>query len=94
MIIGACVVRLHLPGNDSLKGKRGRLKPIVVRLPREFNLAVAETDLHDVWQSAEISLVTVSNDVGLVHSVLEKSVQWIEHYAPDVDVVDHKIELR
>jgi len=29
-----------------------------------------------------------------VHSLLEKSVQWIERYAPDVEVVDHKIELR
>ncbi len=94
MIIGACVVRLYLPGNDSLKGKRGRLKPILVRLPREFNMAVAETDLQDVWQSAEIGLVTVSNDVGLVQSLLEKSVQWIERYAPDVEVVEHKIELR
>ena len=94
MIIGACVVRLHLAGNDSLKGKRGRLKPILARLPQEFNLAVAETDLQDVWQSAEISLVTVSNDVGLIHSLLEKSVHWIETHAPDVEVVDHKIELR
>ncbi|MEK9163938.1 MAG: DUF503 domain-containing protein [Chloroflexota bacterium] len=94
MIIGACSVRLVLPGNHSLKGKRGRLKPILVRLPREFNLAAAETDLQDVWQSAEIGLVTVANDAALVRGLLEKSVQWIELHAPDVQVVDYKIELR
>jgi uncharacterized protein YlxP (DUF503 family) len=94
MIVGACVVRLHLPGNNSLKGKRGRLKPILVRLPREFNVAVAETDLQDVWQSAEISLVTVSNDDAIIYSVLEKAVQWLEHNTPEVEVVAHEIELR
>jgi uncharacterized protein YlxP (DUF503 family) len=50
MVIGACRVRLHLPGNQSLKGKRSRLKPILARLPREFNLAAAEIDLQDIWQ--------------------------------------------
>ena len=93
MIIGACTVRLYLPGNQSLKGKRGRLKPILARLPQEFNLAVAETDLQDVWGSAEISLVTVSTDDGLVHRLLEKSVHLIETHAPDVQVVDYHIEL-
>lgn len=94
MIIGACTVRLHLPGVLSLKEKRGRLKPILARLPKEFNLAAAEVDLHDVWQSAEIGLVTVSNDSGLVQSLLEKAVKWIEHNSPDVEVVDHQIEIR
>lgn len=94
MIIGACTVRLHLPGNQSLKGKRGLLKPLLARLPKEFNLAAAEIDLQDVWQSAEIGLVTVSNDAGLAQSLLEKSVRWIEAHNPDVEVVDYKIELR
>src|SRR3990172_9234096 len=94
MIVGACCVQLYLPGNNSLKGKRGRLKPILVRLPREFNLAAAETDLQDVWQSAEIGLVTVANDATLVRGLLEKSVQWIELHAPDVQIVNYRIELR
>src|SRR3970040_243896 len=62
MIIGACTIRLHLPGVRSLKEKRGRLRPLLARLPKECNLAAAETGLQDVWQSAEIGLVTVSND--------------------------------
>ena len=94
MIIGACAVRLHLPGTLSLKEKRGRIKPILARLPKEFNLAAAEIDLQDVWQTAEIGLVTVSNDVGLVQSLLEKSVRWIEHNMPDVEVEDYRIEIR
>jgi uncharacterized protein YlxP (DUF503 family) len=94
MIIGACTVKLHLPAVLSLKEKRGRLKPILARLPREFNLAAAEVDLQDVWQSAEIGLVTVANDAGLVQSLLEKAVRWIEQHAPDVNVEDYRIEIR
>lgn len=95
MVIGAVCVRLHLPGCASLKEKRGRLKPLLARLPKEFNLAVAEVGLNDVWQSAEIALVTVVNDdAGLAHSVLEHAVAWIEPHFPDLMVVESRIELR
>ena len=72
MIVAACVVRLHLPGSASLKAKRGVLKSLLARLRREFNVSAAETGLHDVWQSAEIALVTVSPDAGYA----EKAAEW------------------
>jgi len=93
MVIGACHVELHLPGNGSLKGKRGILKPLLARLRREFNLAAAEVGYHDVWQSAEVALVTVANDAGYVHAVLERTVRWIEAHRPEVQVVDWQIEI-
>jgi len=93
MVIGICRVELHLPGNGSLKGKRSRLRPLLNRLRREFNLSTAEVDLHDVWQSAVIGLVTVSNDTAHAHAVLEGAVHWIEAYHPDVQVVDWGIEM-
>jgi uncharacterized protein YlxP (DUF503 family) len=93
MIIGACTIELHLPGNGSLKGKRSILKPILARLRREFNLAAAEVAQNDVWQSAEIAFVTVANDLGRVHAVLERAVRWIETHHPEVQVVDWDIEV-
>jgi uncharacterized protein YlxP (DUF503 family) len=93
MVIGACTVELHLPGNGSLKGKRSILKPLLSRLRREFNLATAEVDHNDVWQSARIALVTVANDPGRVHGVLERAVHWIETQRPEVQVVDWEIEV-
>ena len=93
MIIGACSVELHLPGNGSLKGKRHILKPILSRLRREFNLAAAEVGHNDAWQSAEIAFVTVANDPGRVHAVLERAVYWIESHHPEVQVVDWQIEV-
>ena len=93
MIIGACRVALYLPGNGSLKGKRSILKPLLTRLRREFNLATAEVAHHDVWQSAEVAMVTVANDPGRVHTVLERAVRWIETHHPEVQVVDWQIEV-
>jgi uncharacterized protein YlxP (DUF503 family) len=93
MIIGACTVELYLPGNGSLKGKRSILKPLLLRLRKEFNLAAAEIAYHDVWQSAQIALVSVSNDAGHVQGLLEKAVRWIENHRPDLSVVDWQIEV-
>jgi uncharacterized protein YlxP (DUF503 family) len=96
MVIGVCCLRLHLPACGSLKTKRGLLKPLLARLHREFNAAAAETGLQDVWQSAEIAVVTgaPSGDPGHVQSQLERIVAWVEHNRPEVEVVDSQIELR
>lgn len=93
MIVGICSVELHLPGNGSLKGKRSRLKPLLTRLRREFNLAAAEVGCNDLWQSAELAFTTVANDAGHVHAVLERAVRWIETHCPEVQVVDWQIEI-
>ena len=93
MVIGICNVELHLPGNGSLKGKRSILKPLLARLRREFNLAAAEVGCNDAWQSAEITFVTVANDPGRVHAVLERAMRWIETHHPEVQVVDWEIEV-
>jgi uncharacterized protein YlxP (DUF503 family) len=95
MVIGACRIKLYLPGCASLKEKRGRLKPLLARLPKEFNVAVAEVGLNDVWQSAEIAAVTVANgDAGFVQSELQTVTKWIERNFPDLEVEDASIELR
>jgi uncharacterized protein YlxP (DUF503 family) len=93
MVIGACRVELHLPGNGSLKGKRSILKSLLAHLRREFNLAAAEVRHNDAWQSAEIGLTTVANDPGRVHAVMERAVHWIETHHLEVQVVDWEIEI-
>lgn len=93
MLIGLCRIHLYLPGNGSLKEKRGRLKPLLNGLRKEFNLAVAEVDDQDLWQSSVIALVTVANDAAHVHALLEHAVRWIELNRPDLHVLDWEIEL-
>jgi len=94
MVIGACTVRLYLPGVASLKEKRAVLKPLLSQLRRTFEIAAAEIDHNDVWQSSDIALVAVSTESGHVYAVLEKAVHWVEDQYWQVEVLDWTVELR
>ncbi len=93
MVVATCVITLQLDDVTSLKEKRSIVKPILARLPRRFNVAVAEIDHQDVWQTAVIALVTIGNDTGHLHSQLEKSVAWLEQFRPDAPIADYAIEI-
>jgi uncharacterized protein YlxP (DUF503 family) len=93
MSLGVLTLKIHIPGCSSLKEKRRRLKPLLTRLHREFNLSVTESDHHDVWQSATITCAMISTDRGFTHRSLQKVVQWVENHWPDVLLIDDHIEL-
>ena len=48
-MLATLTIHLRLPLCTSLKDKRGRIKPLMSRLHREFNVSVAEMDLQDKW---------------------------------------------
>jgi uncharacterized protein YlxP (DUF503 family) len=93
MIILAATIHLHLPGVASLKEKRGILKSLIARLHTTFNIAVAEVEFQDVWQSAALGLAIVSTGAAHAESVLENVLRWIEQHRPDVEIVDHTFEV-
>jgi uncharacterized protein YlxP (DUF503 family) len=92
MVVGALEVELHLPGSTSLKAKRGLLRSLMDRLRNRFNVAVGETEHHDLWQRATLGIVTVSNDSAVVHSILSHAQQFVES-DPRISVVDIRVEL-
>jgi uncharacterized protein YlxP (DUF503 family) len=93
MLVATCVIKLELEGVYSLKEKRRIVKSITARLPQHFNVAVAEVDAQDVWQTAVIGLATIGTDAGYLHGLLVKAVTWIEEARPDVPISDYEIEL-
>lgn len=93
MPIGVLNLELYLPGCGSLKEKRGRIKPLLVRLHREFNVSAAEMGYLDVWQSSQVGCVLISNDAASVQQQLSKITPWIDHHWADIEVVDNRIEL-
>ena len=93
MVIGACSLELHIPGNGSLKGKRQVVKSLVTRLRKEFNVSVAEVGAQDVWQTAVIGVVCVSYDPNYVHGLLTRVARWVEDNRLDCDLVDYQIEI-
>ena len=92
MHVAALTVQLLLPGCDSLKDKRSRLKPLLVALRREFHVAAAEVEANDSHQHAVIALVNIGNDAGYVERSLAVIPRWIERHRPDLEVADHRIE--
>ena len=93
MSIGLLTLHLRLPACGSLKEKRSRLKPLLARLHREFNISAAEVDLQDKWQETLIACAVVSNDTRQNQRVLQHIVNWVELDWPDVDVIAEQMEM-
>ena len=92
-MIATLTIHIHIPACSSLKEKRGRIKPLISRLRREFNLSVAEMDLHDTWQDAVIGCAMIGNDHAFLQSALQNVAKWVESHWTDGDVIDEKIEI-
>jgi uncharacterized protein YlxP (DUF503 family) len=94
MIVGACVVELHIEGSQSLKAKRGVVRSIMRRVRNRFDLAVSEVGGQDTWQYAALGLAAVGSDDTRVRAVLERAGDFIEELAlaqvlrTDIEVLD------
>lgn len=86
-------IQIRLPGCRSLKEKRSRLKPLLVRLHREFNISTAEMDLQDTWDQAVIACSMVNSDVAVLQRSLGQVLKWLISNWPDVQVIDDHMEL-
>jgi uncharacterized protein YlxP (DUF503 family) len=93
MHIGICTIELRLPGNGSLKGKRRIIKSVTTRVSREFNASIAEVDAQNAWQRAVLGVACVSPSASYAHGQLERIVQWIEDFRPDIELLEYRIEL-
>jgi uncharacterized protein YlxP (DUF503 family) len=93
MHIGVCQIKLRLPENLSLKGKRRVLKSITTRVRSKFNVAIAEVDDNDRWQLATIGICCVSNDSRQTNEVLSRVVSFISEGRFDIEILDHEIEI-
>ena len=92
-MLATLTIHLHLPACASLKEKRGRIKPLMARLRREFNVSVAEMDLQDKWTETIIACAMVNSDAVTLRQSLQSVAKWVESHWTDGDVIDQKIEL-
>lgn len=92
-MLATLTLHLHLPACSSLKEKRGRIKPLMNRLRREFNVSVAEMDLQDQWQEAILACGMVGTGRGHLEAALQAVARWVEGNWPDGMIVEEKIEV-
>jgi uncharacterized protein len=91
--VGICKVKLRLPDNLSLKGKRQVVKSLTARLKNKFNVSVAEVEDNDLWQLATIGICFVSNDKRFTNEVLSKAVELVVNSQGDFEMLDYEIEI-
>ena len=93
MHVGVCRIRVRLPENLSLKGKRRVLKSITSRVASKFNISVAEVDDQDLWQLATLGISCVSNDKRHANEILSRVVNFITDSRFEVEILDYEIEI-
>jgi uncharacterized protein YlxP (DUF503 family) len=93
MNIGALRVRLRIPENHSLKGKRRVVRSVTSQVKNKFNVSVAEIEDQDMWQVATLGITCVSNDSRHVNETLSHVMNYIETIRGDAEVLDYEIEL-
>ncbi len=93
MAVGLLHLTLELPGCISLKEKRSRLRPLLARLHREFNISAAELERLDAWRESVLGCAVISNDPAHNQRLLQQVVEWVEDNWPDVQVLEHQIEI-
>lgn len=93
MNVGMCRIKVRLPENLSLKGKRQVLKSITTRVGNKFNVSVAEVDDNDLWQLATLGISCVSNDKRHANEVLSKVVNFITESRFEIEILDYDIEI-
>ncbi len=90
MRAAAVRVELHLPGPQSLKAKRGILRPIIEGMKRLGSYSVAEVDHHDLWQRAAVGVAIVAPDGESLAMQISKLRRYLDS-RPDVEVIDIRI---
>ncbi|MCP4705170.1 MAG: DUF503 domain-containing protein [candidate division Zixibacteria bacterium] len=92
MIIGTVVVELNLPGVNSLKEKRRRIKSLLTRVRNKFNVSAAEVDYNDSHRRACLGVAIVSNDKQFSDQVIAKVINMIEN-ENEMYICDYQVEI-
>ncbi|MCK0470795.1 DUF503 domain-containing protein [Halalkalibacter sp. APA_J-10(15)] len=78
MVIGSVRLELLIYDVQSLKEKRSIIKSVQSKLKQKYNLSVAEVGHHDVWQRAELGIVTVSMNKKVCERELQRALALID----------------
>ena len=77
MVVGVCRLRLSLPGNDSLKGKRSVVRQIIDKVKARFNVSIAEVVDLDALTTATLGFAVVSNEGGHADAMVESVTSFV-----------------
>ncbi len=91
MYIGSLKVSLNLQDCHSLKEKRQIIRSVIEKLKHQYNIAISETNHQDLWQLAELGIVTVNSSAQFNGQLLEKIMNYILIQQGNFQVISHHI---
>ena len=92
MNVGVCKVRLRIPENHSLKGKRRVVSSLCQRIRNKFDVSIAEVDDNESWQTATLGITCAGNSARHVDEVINNVVSYIENSREDLEIIDTEQE--
>ncbi len=93
MQVGVLKIKLRLPENTSLKGKRQVVKSVIARIGNKFGVAVAEVEDNDLWQLATVGVSSIGNDRRQINEVLSKIIDFVNESHFDAEVLEFKTDI-
>ena len=88
MVLGVGQLTIHIPESHSLKDKRRVIRSITQRVRSRFDVAIAEVDDQQFWQSATIGIVAVSNSGQHADEVIQRVIAFVEQNLQSGYVID------
>lgn len=76
-------IHLHFPEGGSLKGKRKELQSLKAQLQHRFGATVAETDHHDLWQRATLTVALAGRDPGPLQAAGDNLERYVMSQFPE-----------
>jgi len=93
MHVGIIKIYLRIAGNNSLKGKRQAIRPIIAGLRNRYNVSVAEVADQDRWQSAVIGISLVTSDKRMADEVISSIQSYLNSGRFNAEVIEEQVEI-
>ena len=93
MHVATCKIKLFLPLNHNLKGKRRIVKSLSEQIRNKFNVSVSEIESNELWQVATIGIAIISNKVIRLNQTLDHIFSFIESSNHELNIISHDIEI-
>jgi uncharacterized protein len=75
--VAILTVELHFPEAGSLKGKRHYVRSAKDTLRHRFGASVAETDHHDLWQRATLTVACAARTAHEAGELADGAERWL-----------------
>ncbi len=93
MHVAVLTIEIHIPESAHLKAKRSIVKPLVVRLQREYNISVSEVDRQDNHHLCVIACAMISTSIPFLEETLSRVPEFIARTFPNIQVYDTNLEI-